>query len=181
MAKSWSGTRKRLETDLLCEKLRGKIQYFYTEYHYLDKNWYGRFAIRYNGKEIFNSSNYNYNDYWREWVNAKETIVQEENETYSEWHQKVDEEALKNVNEKGLIPVNYFKKYFDEFFHTNIQDAINSENPVLRMLAVLDRRVGVRTLEKLALKIDEQPEWLKKFYQIRLEAEGIAFTQKNNK
>jgi len=44
---------------------------------------------------------------------------------------------------------------------------------MVRLLAVLDRRVGKRTLEKLKDEVDKQPEWLKKFYLLRLEAEGI--------
>lgn len=46
-------------------------------------------------------------------------------------------------------------------------------NPLVRMFAVLDRRVGKRTLEKLALCVDEQPAWLREFYLLRLEAEKI--------
>jgi len=41
------------------------------------------------------------------------------------------------------------------------------------MFAVLDRRVGKRTLTKVKETIEEQPLWLKQFYQLRLAAEGI--------
>ena len=51
MSNSWSGVRKRLERDLLCEKLRGRVQYFLTHYHGAPDN-YGRFAVRLDGKEI---------------------------------------------------------------------------------------------------------------------------------
>ena len=33
MSQSWSSIRKRFEQDLLCEKLRGRVQYFRTIYH----------------------------------------------------------------------------------------------------------------------------------------------------
>jgi hypothetical protein len=39
------------------------------------------------------------------------------------------------------------------------------------MFAVLDRRLGKRTLEKIKLTLDTQPDWLKKFYVLRLNAE----------
>lgn len=39
------------------------------------------------------------------------------------------------------------------------------------MFAVLDRRVGKRTIDKLKASIDEQPEWLRFFYLLRSEAE----------
>jgi len=38
---------------------------------------------------------------------------------------------------------------------------------------ILDRRTGKRTLEKLKPTVDEQPEWLRYFYQLRLESEGL--------
>ena len=41
------------------------------------------------------------------------------------------------------------------------------------MFAILDRRVGKRTLEKLKDTLDEQPEWLKQFYILRIEAENL--------
>ena len=49
MSKSWSSIRKRLEQDLLCEKLRGRVQYFRTIYHGAPDE-YGRFAVRVDGQ-----------------------------------------------------------------------------------------------------------------------------------
>ena len=39
------------------------------------------------------------------------------------------------------------------------------------MFAVLDRRVGKRTISKMKNIIDEQPEWLRQFYKLRIDAE----------
>jgi len=41
------------------------------------------------------------------------------------------------------------------------------------MFAVLDRRIGKRTLEKLSGDVEAQPEWLRIFYNLRMQAEGI--------
>ena len=48
---SWSGIRKKLETDYLAESLRGHMQYFATSYS-RSPDHEGRAAIRYDGKEI---------------------------------------------------------------------------------------------------------------------------------
>ena len=53
------------------------------------------------------------------------------------------------------------------------QESIISDDPVVRMFAVLDRRIGKRTLEKLAKDVEAQPEWLRSFYRLRMHAEGI--------
>jgi len=51
--------------------------------------------------------------------------------------------------------------------------SIQSNNPIVRMFAILDRRIGKRTLEKLKDTLAEQPEWLKQFYILRFEAENL--------
>ena len=55
----------------------------------------------------------------------------------------------------------------------DIQASISSENPLVRMFAVLDRRIGKRTLEKLKETVDSQPAWLANIYRLRLDAEKI--------
>ncbi len=55
------------------------------------------------------------------------------------------------------------------FLNMSIEDAVASDDPLHRLLAVLDKRVGKRRL----LKIREnylEPELLEKFYQLRVDA-----------
>jgi hypothetical protein len=49
----------------------------------------------------------------------------------------------------------------------------DNNNPLIRMFAVLDRRIGKRTLAKAKESIAEQPLWLRQFYQLRITAEGL--------
>lgn len=65
MAKIWSKTKKRLEDELLCEALRGRVQYFLTHYHGAPDN-YGRFCIRVDGKEHVQANPYNENGIFAE-------------------------------------------------------------------------------------------------------------------
>lgn len=53
----------------------------------------------------------------------------------------------------------------------DIQNSIDSQNPLVRMFAILDRRIGKRTLVKIRDRMEEQPEWLRTFYKLRLDAE----------
>ena len=48
--KSWSNLKKQMN-DLLCDSLKGKITYFYTNYHEVH-NAYGRATINFNKKEL---------------------------------------------------------------------------------------------------------------------------------
>ena len=45
------------------------------------------------------------------------------------------------------------------------------------MLAVLDRRIGKRTIKQLVDDITDEPEWIRKFIVLRAESEGIYFRQ----
>lgn len=76
-------------------------------------------------------------------------------------------------------PISQRTEYTDEEFcqaletyrNQNIQNSIQSKNPLVRMFAILDRRIGKRTISKMQNVIDEQPEWLRKFYELRIDAE----------
>ncbi len=55
-----------------------------------------------------------------------------------------------------------------------IAESLASPNPIVRLFAIVDRRVGKRTRQKLADTVENQPEWLRQFYRARLEAEEIT-------
>jgi hypothetical protein len=61
------------------------------------------------------------------------------------------------------------KKYLNQDIAASLED----EDPLVRMFAILDRRVGKRTLKEIAETVSNQPEWLQQFYRLRLDAEGI--------
>lgn len=64
MGQSWSGIKKRLEEDLICNSLKGKVRYFITKY----KNSHaesGRVAIIVDDREIIQGSIFRYyKGYW---------------------------------------------------------------------------------------------------------------------
>lgn len=62
------------------------------------------------------------------------------------------------------------------YLKTDISSSLNSDNYLLRVFAYMDRRVGKRTLIKINDEIEKLPEWVKQFYSIRCEEEGIVFT-----
>ena len=66
-----------------------------------------------------------------------------------------------------------FCEALEIYRNQDIQSSIHSLNPLVRMFAVLDRRIGKRTLEKIKDEVELLPEWVKQFYQLRCEAEGI--------
>ena len=64
-----------------------------------------------------------------------------------------------------------FAAALNEYRNKSIEVSIHSQNPIIRMFAVLDRRVGKRTIDKLKNEIEQQPLWLQQFYKLRISAE----------
>lgn len=180
MGNSWSGLRKKLEQDLLCESLRGRVQYFATHYHGAPDN-YGRFCIRVDGKEYVMANPYTEGKAYR----LEQQLKEERNIPPREYdgkggflndevNRQVEDEAGRILANQGYYDMWYISDTLEEYTSASIQDSLSSENPVVRCLAVMDRRVGKRTLRKLAETVDAQPEWVQFFYRLRLDAEKIV-------
>ncbi len=82
------------------------------------------------------------------------------------------EELIKQqMLEQGDFSVWQFTDALQEYKNNPIKDNLSSLNPIVRMFAILDRRVGKRTLHRLEQEMEKQPEWLRFFYQLRRSAE----------
>lgn len=156
--KSWSGLNKQL-SDFLCEPLKDRITYFLTRYHDVH-NAYGRAAVLLDKKELvcftwtegyeqeYGFSRLHENGI--KWSNMKEILKPEwdKNCTYSEMD---------------------FLSAATKFLQMPISDALYSDNYIIRIFAILDKRVGKRTLQ--AIKSEGAyialPEWINQFYKLR--------------
>ena len=150
---SWKGMKKYLEQEMLCTMLQGRVTYDLTHFKPGDSS------------AIFTVC-----------IDRKLT------------KQFGFEFATKALREKGFniqyawdIPFSARDEYMDDEFsealeiyrNQPISESIYSENPIVRMFAIVDRRVGKRTLIKLRDTVGIQPEWLRPFYEIRFASEGI--------
>ena len=133
--KSWSGLKKQMN-DLLCDSLKGKITYFYTNYHEVH-NAYGRATINYNKKELVAFT-------WME-------MYEQDADAAEQWNEgKSYDEMLKEkwMPECTLCEANFIDS-LTIFLKTDIATSLHSDNYLLRIFAFMDRRVGKRTLSKI--------------------------------
>ncbi len=156
--KSWSDLKKKL-TEQLCGPLKNRITYFLTRYHEVH-NSYGRASIRLDGRELVNFS----------WVEMR----RQEKDTYELWKETGawDWEApeLKQKWNRDAILSDYdFLEAAMEFLQLPIKDALQSDNYLIRVFAIMDKRVGKRTLEaiKKGGEYKSYPEWVRQFYELR--------------
>ena len=162
--KRWSSIRHKLEEDYLAEALRGRIQYFATSYSY-SPDHEGRAAIRLDGKEILSGN------YWNQWY---KTHLYPHDEKYED-RMKYDMPFMDDVAmDLGLFDQRCFYEAFEEFDNQSIEKSLAGENLLIKIFALLDRRVGKRRLEKMKAEMETEPSVIQMFYAIRVEAEGIS-------
>lgn len=160
---TWSGIRNKLENDYLAESLRGHIQYYVTSYS-KSPDHEGRAAIRYDGKEIIKGC------YWNNWTKAH---LFPKDEKYQKRmiinNAFIDDTALK----LGVFDQRCFYRAFDEFDNQSIEASLLSEDLIVKIFAILDRRIGKRRLMKMKDTICNESDTFQVFYAIRANAEHI--------
>lgn len=160
--KRWSAIRAKLENEHLAESLKGHITYFVTTYKKCPDRE-GRAAILLDGREIISGG------YYKQWSEAENLPRDEKYD--DRMHREfpyMDDTAVKF----GLFDQRCFYDAFDEFDNQCIEKSLESDDILVRIFAVLDRRVGKRRLEKMGEDIDTMDESFRVFYRIRMDAEN---------
>lgn len=152
--KSWSDLRKR-QLELLAPSLQGRVDYFLTRYHEVH-NAYGRACIMVDDAEAVCFS----------WV-----------EMYEQEMYNYDKAHLPRWENDATFCDADFINALTAYRSLSIADALVHEDFIVRVLAILDRRVGRRTLQRLVQEDDWNgyPPWVRRFYMLRFDAEGIAY------
>ncbi|MCR5122748.1 MAG: hypothetical protein K6B74_10045 [Ruminococcus sp.] len=162
--KSWQGLKKQLE-DRLCEPLKGRVTFFLTRYHKVH-NAYGRAAVMLDGRELARFE-------WQEMYKQDSDLAQ----LYKSGVSYEDGEHLlkSEWDENCTYHETDFLAAALAYLNMPIDKALESDELIVRIFAILDSRVGKRTLQKikdggeyLAL-----PGWVRQFYELRFEVSGI--------
>ena len=177
--KSWSNLKKQMN-DLLCESLKGKISYFYTTYREVHDT-YGRATVNYDKKELVSFSWHIRYEQWEDEykiLNDNNVDIIHLGSLSSVWEKQlqVQKDLMKEkwMPECTLCDGDFILSVIS-YLKTDIASSLNSENYIMRIFAYMDRRVGKRTLVKIQDEAEKLPEWVKQFYLLRCEADGIVF------
>lgn len=162
----WSGIRKKLEEDYLCTALKGRIQYFCTSYSKCPDHE-GRAAILLDGAEVLKSNYYAY-EATRNHTQRAVEVQYSDLSRVACWQQ-----AFQATLNHGCFDQRIFYQAFQEFDNQGIARSLQSANPLVRILALLDRRVGKRRLLALQHQMEQELDWVRFFYFLRIEAEEI--------
>lgn len=81
--------------------------------------------------------------------------------------------AIEELEREGIYSHYQYHDALEEYLSTSIDDALESENIIIKGLAILDKRVGKRRLSKLQPSYSKQP-LLKRLFELRCEVENIT-------
>lgn len=174
----WSKTRMKMN-DLLADSLKKKIVYNYEVYTTIKYKYCCEmhvFYIYWNKKNIFATNPLEGRETLKNTiVMMREFKSNGESEGYFEDMKRASYPAFcKAVYDTGYVTEDSFMKYLHEYLcNLSIGEAMKSDNYVFHMLAMFDRRLGKRKIKEILNRIDEEPEWFRKFVLIRAEAEGM--------
>ena len=146
---SWSGMRKYLEQEMLAPCLRGRIRYECTSFVGMD------------GCRVFSICVDDVVVQRFSWETANSALLPQK----------------PNPNPHGVQE--YWAGFWEfcsalfQYRQQDIQKSLASDNPLVRLFAILDRRVGKRSLQSARDGLSRQPAWLRPYYALRLHAEGL--------
>lgn len=191
----WSKLKKQLE-DFICPSLKGRVEFWVTNYRKAPDQL-GRAYITVDGKEVINmctlkkeveiyrteqeikerdNIDFDENDYEQDEMSELLRKIGYSEEMISQIarNRAINDIAEKKVEEKGIFAQYDFFEAVKAFLNSPIEESLKSDNPIIKSLAVIDKRVGKRTLSKLKEPMkDEKSELVRYFYKLRCEAENI--------
>jgi hypothetical protein len=138
----WSKLRKELK-DRLANNLKDRFDYHLITYKN-STGYLGRAWITWDGVEILNFSN---QDTWNEFQSYSNELAQTHYISHNKL--KATQRTEGEIMEKGEFSKYDFAENAFLFLNLNIQEAIKSQNPIAKALAVVDKRIGKRTLNTL--------------------------------
>lgn len=168
---SWSGMRKYLEQEMIADCLKGRVRYNCTTYTGMDGCRI--FEIFIDKKLVKQFSWETVNTYF---INNGLSVTgcrKQVAGTAEYWEGFWETLDRVPMNSRTEYTDDEFCEALEQYRNQSIQNSISSENPLVRMFAVLDRRIGKRTLKSLAVHEDIHPEWLKQFCKLRYDAENL--------
>lgn len=171
--KKWSKLKKKIES-FICDSLKDRVQFTVTNYRKAHDQT-GRAFITVDKKDVFNMCTLSSNNAL--YTKEQEIMVQQ-NIDYDVYNgqQNVDIQAQAHemIMADGIFSQFDFFDIIEEYFNLPIEKALTSDNILVKIISVIDRRVGKRTLKKMSESVKQEKEIVQYFYHLRCEAEEIS-------
>lgn len=170
---TWSKVKKKLDS-FICDSLKGRLQFRVTSYRWTHDEQ-GRACITVDKKEVFNMCTLTSNNVLFE---KEEALRSQQNIDYDVYNGpqncNIQDQAHEMVMSEGVFAQYDFFNIVEEYFNLPIEKALVSENILIKILSIIDRRVGKRTLKKMRESVKQEKDIVQYFYHLRCEAEELV-------
>lgn len=171
----WSKLKQLVE-DRMADSLQHRVQVYSTWYRCLGHDRLGRVWITVDKREVASMSDLPYYIDYRDLAEQIRMTV-----GATDYRDPAQQRELSAASSKAETILHHQGRYSRPQAHAmlkmymsqTIDDALHSDEMLIRALAMLDNRVGKRRLRTLQLADDEHP-LVRQFYELRCEAEGIT-------
>lgn len=185
---AWSKMKQSLES-FLCPALYGRVEYCATSYRYLSDK-VGRCHIKVDKKNIFNMNDTSTLIRWYKTeheikndpdiqitINSEEIeairknikgTVPEDRLKVIARDRKISEYAKEMLSLQSALSKSDFNIVANKFLAISIEESLESNDILLNVLALVDRRVGKKRLLNMAEKMKLKHPIVQYFYELRI-------------
>lgn len=165
----WSKTRKAL-MNRLADSLHGRVDFYMAGYEPY-RRYENVFYISVDKETWFAS-----NDMSVAEVSVRrsrlESEIKEEDDYWEEYRRIYNKAEQQAIRETGFLDADQIMKRIHLYLNcVSIEECLSGEDYFLYLLAILDRRLGKRRLQKIYENVENEPEWIQKFIRLRAMAE----------
>ena len=160
----WSQLKQKIE-ERFCPALKGRVEPRSTRYPKSAEPWFhggGRGYITLDGAEIFNMATHSH-------LHQLLDLQRESSATQS--RDRYDY-AIEHMGVEGKYTQFTFYHALDQYLSLSIEKALDSSDVLIRALALIDRRLGKRRFVRLPVPGETEHELVRRFYDLRAQAEG---------
>ncbi|MCA4157886.1 SF0329 family protein [Priestia megaterium] len=167
----WSKAKKRLMS-FVCESLYSRVDFQVINYRKAHDQL-GRAVINVDKVEMLSMCTITAEreEYYRE----RDIRIQLDDFSYDNIfnNRSIQEQAQEQLKTEGIYAQYDFFSALEEYFNSPIEVSLKSNDMLIKILCILDRRVGKRTLRKMKEFISEENTLVQDFYKLRCDAENI--------
>ena len=187
MPARWTKLKKRVE-DRFADSVKGRLELRMTRYRHAHDGE-GEAWITFDRQKIATMSTFawfharyaesrrltperGFVSSWDHYLRCRERRQWEPYEPDSNYSpRRIQFEADDNMHAQGIFGAFDLVYSMADYLNHDIDDALRSDNHIIRALALVDRRFGKRRL--LRFDPTDQPSLVRAFYSLRCQAEGL--------
>lgn len=168
----WSKVKKQLKS-FTCDSLRDRIDFQIINYHKAHDQL-GRAVITVDKQEILSMCTITAERemYRKEWVIREEQNIEYDIDNHRS-NLEIGIQAHEMIKKEGILAQYDFFDALEEYLSSPIEESLKSTDIIIKILSIIDRRVGKRTLQNLSKSFETEHENIRYFLKLRCDAEGV--------